>query len=278
MMNKIKGYLICEATTRPSKPQIIKETTENKRPNVTIKAVLQEADIKNRNNRIYSRQILSEGLATTFVQERIKTRTFFGEAGHPLKPDIQRQLYMDQGNISHRINEFWWDGNLLRGYVEATNTSRGADFAGLILQGSQVAFSLRAVGPITEARGGVVYVKSPLTVFCYDWVIHPSHAPAYMEELVSETKKVGSNITMSESSDLMIPIYEYTNVESYLKSTSRNFKLISEQFEINAKNNIYLSKDNKNIYLKDKDKTIAIHLEDYLIKELDQYMAGVIKK
>ena len=40
----------------------------------------------------------------------------FTEAGHPLKPDIQRQLYLDQSNISHRVNEVWWEGNILKGY------------------------------------------------------------------------------------------------------------------------------------------------------------------
>ena len=65
---------------------------------------------------------------------------------HPLNPDIKRQLYIDQGNISHIVNKVWWEGNLLKGEVSAANTARGADFDGLIRQGSEVAFSLRAVG------------------------------------------------------------------------------------------------------------------------------------
>jgi len=65
---------------------------------------------------------------------------------HPLKPDLQRQLYMDQSNMSHRVNEIWWEGNKLKGYVEAAATERGKDFDGIIRSGSKVAFSLRAVG------------------------------------------------------------------------------------------------------------------------------------
>ena len=94
----------------------------------------------------------------------------FTEAGHPLKPDIQRQLYLEQSNISHRVNEVWWEGNVLKGYVEAANTVRGKDFDGLIRQGCKVAFSLRAVGPITEKHGDTVTVKDPLSIFSYDWV------------------------------------------------------------------------------------------------------------
>ena len=65
---------------------------------------------------------------------------------HPLDPDIKRQLYIDQSNISHIIDKVWWEGNLLKAQVTAANTARGADFDGLIKQGSEVAFSLRAVG------------------------------------------------------------------------------------------------------------------------------------
>lgn len=65
---------------------------------------------------------------------------------HPFNPDIKRQLYTDQSNISHIINKVWWEGNLLKGEVTAANTHQGKDFDGLIRQGSEVAFSLRAVG------------------------------------------------------------------------------------------------------------------------------------
>jgi len=79
-------------------------------------------------------------------------------------------LYLDQSNISHRVNEFWWEGGLLKGYVEAANTHRGKDFDGLIRQGSKVAFSLRAIGPVIEQRKNHVIINDPLTIFSYDWV------------------------------------------------------------------------------------------------------------
>lgn len=65
---------------------------------------------------------------------------------HPLKPDVQRQLNTDHSNISHIITKIWWEGNKLKAIVEAAATARGADFDGLIRQGSKVGFSLRAVG------------------------------------------------------------------------------------------------------------------------------------
>jgi len=75
---------------------------------------------------------------------------------------------MDQSNMSHRINEIFWEGNILKGFVEAAATERGNDFEGIILSGSKVAFSLRAVGPITEKRGDITVVLDPLTIFTFD--------------------------------------------------------------------------------------------------------------
>ena len=167
MDNQIKGYIINESPSVMTQPEIVSESKCNR---VVIKTTLQDADARNRNKRIYPKSVLDKGLHSEYVQERIRTKTFYGEAGHPLKPDIQRQLYMDQSNISHIVNSFWWEGNILKGYVEAANTERGKDFDGLVRQGCKVGFSLRAVGPITEKRGDTVTVKDPLTIFSYDWV------------------------------------------------------------------------------------------------------------
>lgn len=167
MKEQVKGYIICESAFEPVKPTIVSGKDTNR---VTINTTLQSADTKNRNKRIYSRRVLENGLNAPYVQERLKTKSWYGEAGHPLDPDVKRQLYIDQGNISHIINKVWWEGNLLKGEVSAANTARGADFDGLIRQGSEVAFSLRAVGPVVEQRGDTTYVKDPLTIFTYDWV------------------------------------------------------------------------------------------------------------
>ena len=89
---------------------------------------------------------------------------------HPLKPDIDRQLYIDQTRISHIVVKPWFEGKILKGEVESANTHVGKDFKGLIEQGSSVAFSLRAVGPITENKKNYVEVKSPLSILTWDWI------------------------------------------------------------------------------------------------------------
>ena len=141
----------------------------------------------------------------------------------PLKPDIQRQLYIDQSKISHIITKYWWENNVLKGLVEAANTACGNDFDGLVRQGMKVAFSLRAVGPITEKVGNYIKVCDPLTMLCYDWIIHPSHASAYMDEIVSESSIPGNVLFANESSNIFEPIYE-TEILNYIKVESKKHK------------------------------------------------------
>ena len=145
MNNKIKGFLISEGTTVPETPVIVSEAEKGKHRTI-ISATLQDADVPNRNKRMYPLSVLKRGLESEYIRERLATKTWFGEAGHPLNTTLQRQLYMDQSNMSHRINDIWWEGNILKGHVEAAATERGNDFEGIILSGSKVAFSLRAVG------------------------------------------------------------------------------------------------------------------------------------
>ena len=49
MQKKIIGYIICEAATRPSEPKILKESNDPLRDWVTVEAILQEGNTKNRN-------------------------------------------------------------------------------------------------------------------------------------------------------------------------------------------------------------------------------------
>jgi len=80
MDNKIKGYIICESASEPELPVIVNNSsTDNKR--VIIKTTLQDADIVNRNKRIYPKDVLVEGLNSEYIKERLATKTFFGEAG-----------------------------------------------------------------------------------------------------------------------------------------------------------------------------------------------------
>jgi len=78
--NKIKGFLISEATTIPETPVVISEAEGKHR--TIIKTNLQDADVSNRNKRMYPKSVLEHGLESEYVRERLATKTWYGEAGN----------------------------------------------------------------------------------------------------------------------------------------------------------------------------------------------------
>jgi hypothetical protein len=158
---------------------------------VRFVTILQEADKKNRNGRIYPKHVLQEGIANPQLQEKLRTKNLFGECGHPLDQSVLRQMSIDQRNIAFIIDELWWDGDFLMGRCETADTAAGRDMKGLIEQGTQVAFSLRAQGNVHKDLGqGADVVDSPIMICSWDWVCLPSHDKAYLDHICEDTSRM----------------------------------------------------------------------------------------
>lgn len=78
---KIKGYIISE-DVMVSSPKVISDKSGE--PTV-IETILQEGDIQNRNKRIYPTDVIKKALNSEYVQERLKTKSWLGEAGKNLR-------------------------------------------------------------------------------------------------------------------------------------------------------------------------------------------------
>jgi len=129
--------------------------------------------------------------------------------------------------------------------------------------------------PITEKRGDATVVCSPLTIFSYDWILHPSHASAYMDEVVEAPSNLNT-IKIKESTDIFVPYNESGNIIDYIKEQSRNFKIIAESFEMETENMIL--GENGLLYSKQSSgDTIVIRPEDAIEKELNLYHKNTFK-
>lgn len=264
------GYLICENSTPAVKPQDIQHLANG---TIRIKVKLQDADVINRNGRLYELEAIKQGLMSEYVQERLATYTWYGEAGHPMKPDVQRQLHIDQRNISHIIHSIWWEGNVLWGYVDSAPTACGDDFKRLILAGSKVAFSLRAVGPVVVQAGDHVVVKSPLTVFTFDWVVHPSHKIAYMQEIVGAGGNLSESTNLfTENANLFIP-YSTGDAIEYLKESTK-LNLITEQFAVSNFKNVSINKDASKIIINEGTNPVTMNFSKFAKEELNSYLSS----
>jgi hypothetical protein len=203
------SFIINEAAIA-SEPRI-----ESSNANVVkFVAILQEADKKNRNGRIYPRHVLEEGISASQFQEKLRTKNLFGECGHPLDQSVMRQMSIDQRNIAFIVDEVWWDGDLLMGRCETANTEAGRDMKGLIEQGTQVAFSLRAQGNVhKDYKQGADVVDSPIMICSWDWVCLPSHDKAYLDHICEDTSKMMFRVsnTRSVAASLNESLSLYTN-------------------------------------------------------------------
>lgn len=267
MENNTIGYLICEtASTEPTNPNILRVTNDR----VTIETCLQDMNVKNRNGRFYEDKELVPQLKSPRLLELMQTRNFFGECGHPTSNDISRQQTIDPTNMSHRIDKLWVDNIKVMGHVTAASTRVGDDFNRLVLSGTKVSFSLRALGTVKSTSRGAE-VKN-IRIITYDMVIFPSHAAAYMNKIinVSESALIGesNNLLLTENDKgLIVPITN-NSVASYIKDSSKNVKKVIESFEF-LYDTITLNEHGNMINLKDREGNIlVVHLESHIQNEI----------
>lgn len=270
-INKSIGYIICESTTS-AKHDVLTSARENR---VKVGVTLQETDVFNRNGRRYFNKFLAPALKAPHIIELMRKKSWCGECGHPVKPDLERQLTILPDRTSHRILSLDFRGNLIKGVCEAMHSPLGDIYQNYILQELESAYSLRALGPIRDVPGGKD-VLGPMRVVTYDWVFLPSHENAYQDEIISTvTEGAGRKSINTLSESLILPVNQNQAID-YIKDKSKNLSFVSEVFEF-AYEELKLSDDGKKIILKEHNNpdTIVVYLEDQLSHEINRYMSNL---
>lgn len=281
---KSLGYVIIESATLTSTDvepvEIIQEVKSERtgKNKVIAKAVFQEANVKNRNQRFYSSEELFPQLSAPRTLELLKAKQLLAEAGHPMSKDLVRQQTICPSNTIANILEFWTEGNFVKGKFTPTNNALGDTLNQDLLDGCCPAWSLRALGRVEQTSRGAE-VKN-LKLITYDYVIFPSHPTAYTEGIVSESAimpdvMVDNKLYLKENdSGLLIPI---TNdvVVNYVKSESANIKTLRESLDL-FYTDISLIENATKVQLIDKEGGIFIvNLESYIH---DEIMNEVLKR
>lgn len=164
-------------------PERLKKYNDGK---VIYKAILQSADTRNQNRRIYPRDVLEDGLAR--IQQKMKDRRLVGELDHPLTDNQQRATTVEYKTASHLIKETYWNGAYIEGIIETLPyTPCGKIASGLISDNIVIGHSMRGLADVTE-ENGYVKVVAPLVIITWDIVSEPSHANSYIKEICEEGK------------------------------------------------------------------------------------------
>ena len=116
-----------------------------------IKGVFLQANIKNRNGRVYPREILVREV-NRYTKEFINKNRAFGELGHPDGPTVNLE------RVCHMVKTLQPDGDNFIGEAKIMDTPYGKIVKGLIDEGAQLGVSSRGMGSIMN-RNGINFVK-----------------------------------------------------------------------------------------------------------------------
>ena len=168
---------------------LVEET--NGKKNYKIKGVFLQSDIKNRNGRIYPKEILHKEV-TRYNREFINKNRAFGELGHPDGPVVNLE------RVSHMITKLHPDGQNFVGEAKIMNTPYGKIVKGLIDEGAQLGVSSRGMGSL-QTRGGVNYVGEDFYLAtAADIVADPSAPDAFVEGVMEQRDWVWDNGVLKE--------------------------------------------------------------------------------
>ena len=141
-----------------------------------LEGVFMQAENKNKNGRIYTREVLTKAV-DKFVNEQVITGRAVGELNHPDGPSIN----LDK--VSHRITELRWDGNNVMGKALILDTPMGQIVKGLVEGGVQLGVSSRGMGSL-EMKNGSNYVADDFMLNTVDIVQDPSAPNAYVNGIM----------------------------------------------------------------------------------------------
>ena len=127
---------------------LVEET--NGKKNYKIRGIFLQSNVKNRNGRVYPREILDKEV-NRYNREFINKKRAFGELGHPDGPTVNLE------RVSHMITKLSPDGNNFIGEAKIMDTPYGKIVKGLIDEGAQLGVSSRGMGSLLQ-RNGANYV------------------------------------------------------------------------------------------------------------------------
>ena len=158
----------------------------NGKKNYKIKGIFLQSDLKNRNGRVYPKQVLEQEVAR-YNREFINKKRAFGELGHPDGPTVNLE------RVSHMITSLTPDGKNFIGEAKIMDTPYGKIVKGLIDEGAQLGVSSRGMGSIIQ-RNGANYVKDDFYLAtAADIVADPSAPDAFVEGIMESKEWVWDN-------------------------------------------------------------------------------------
>ena len=194
---------------------ITEDDAEGKK-NYRIKGVFLQAEVKNRNGRIYPMTVLEKEVGR-YNKEYVQKNRAFGELGHPDGPTVNLE------RVSHMITKLHPDGKNFIGEAKVMDTPYGKIVKNLINEGAKLGVSSRGMGSLEPRRGAQVVKDDFYLATAADIVADPSAPNAFVEGIMEGKEWVWQNGAVKEM-----------DIEAYRKELDRNYERAQAREEKNA--------------------------------------------
>ena len=172
--------------------EYICEQKEDGKKNYKIKGIFMQADIKNRNGRVYPMEVLNKEVER-YNKQYVNEKRAFGELGHPEGPTVN----LDK--VSHMITKLYPDGKNFIGEAKIMSTPMGEIVKTLMDEGAKLGVSSRGMGSLDQ-KNGANYVRNDFYLAtAADIVADPSAPNAFVEGIMEGKEWVWNNGSLIEA-------------------------------------------------------------------------------
>ena len=168
------------------------EDSKDGKKNYFIEGVFLQAELKNRNNRMYPLKTLSKEVAK-YDENYIQKGRALGELGHPDGPSIN----LDR--VSHKILSLKEDGNNFIGRAKLLDTPMGGIAKNLLDEGVKLGVSSRGMGSIRKEENCNVLMDDFMLATAADIVADPSAPDAFVNGIMEGKEWVWDNGVLKEA-------------------------------------------------------------------------------
>jgi hypothetical protein len=176
-------------------PDMVMESLQRNDGKLIVKGVLQRANAKNHNGRIYPKETLmreAQKYEKTFITER----RALGELDHP------DSSVVNLNNVSHNVLDMEFKGDDLVGTVEVLSTPSGNILKELFKSGIKLGISSRGMGSVKEVmREGenTLEVQPDFELIAFDFVSNPSTHGAFLSPVNESVSKTDTKYSRIDS-------------------------------------------------------------------------------
>ena len=173
--------------------EYLSEARDDGNKDYFIRGPFMQANIKNRNGRVYPAEVLEKEV-NRYTTENVQKNRAYGELGHPTSPTIN----LDR--VSHMIKELTRDGDNFIGKAKImTETPMGRIVKNLMDEGASLGVSSRGMGSLKNKNGAAEVQNDFYLATAADIVADPSAPDAFVEGIMEGKEWVWDNGVIREA-------------------------------------------------------------------------------